>query len=108
MMCHNIGLPPISTFYCSRTPLALPSFPTRRSSDLRFARALPRILEQPANRQRLPAERIHFHRNLIVRRQSLRSEERTSELQLRLHLVCRLLLEKKNNLPCERWNASSS
>src|SRR5687768_17776912 len=25
-----------------------------------------------------------------------RSEEHTSELQLRLHLVCRLLLEKKN------------
>src|SRR2546429_3371010 len=29
----------------------------------------------------------------------LRSEEHTSELQSRLHLVCRLLLEKKNN-PC--------
>src|SRR2546429_6664855 len=27
----------------------------------------------------------------------LRSEEHTSELQSRLHLVCRLLLEKKNN-----------
>src|SRR6266478_4962651 len=33
----------------------------------RLARALPRILQQPANRQRLPAERIHFHRNLVVR-----------------------------------------
>src|SRR5713226_181695 len=32
----------------------------------RLTRALPRILQQPANRQRLPAERIHFHRNLIV------------------------------------------
>src|SRR2546429_6504566 len=29
---------------------------------------------------------------------SLRSEEHTSELQSRLHLVCRLLLEKKNSL----------
>src|SRR5256884_744301 len=29
-----------------------------------------------------------------------RSEEHTSELQSRLHLVCRLLLEKKNNLLC--------
>src|SRR2546422_6975088 len=29
------------------------------------------------------------------RRQSDRSEEHTSELQSRLHLVCRLLLEKK-------------
>src|ERR1700682_2851727 len=33
----------------------------------RLARALPRILQQPANRQRLPPERIHFHRNLVVR-----------------------------------------
>src|SRR5687768_18283976 len=29
-----------------------------------------------------------------------RSEEHTSELQSRLHLVCRLLLEKKNKLSC--------
>src|SRR6266508_2317628 len=36
---------------------------------------------------------------------SLRSEEHTSELQSRGHLVCRLLLEKKKNLnraPCQR------
>src|SRR5687768_17898046 len=30
-------------------------------------------------------------------KQELRSEEHTSELQSRLHLVCRLLLEKKKN-----------
>src|SRR2546422_3253586 len=30
-----------------------------------------------------------------------RSEEHTSELQSRLHLVCRLLLEKKNNSAVE-------
>src|SRR2546422_7266896 len=30
----------------------------------------------------------------------LRSEEHTSELQSRLHLVCRLLLEKKKNTIC--------
>src|SRR2546422_6267364 len=29
-----------------------------------------------------------------------RSEEHTSELQSRLHLVCRLLLEKKKNMTC--------
>src|SRR2546429_5207283 len=29
---------------------------------------------------------------------SVRSEEHTSELQSRLHLVCRLLLEKKKNI----------
>src|SRR5256884_7183372 len=32
--------------------------------------------------------------------QTCRSEEHTSELQSRLHLVCRLLLEKKNTLTC--------
>src|ERR1043166_7418169 len=32
-----------------------------------LARALARILQQPTNRQRLPPERIHFHRNLVVR-----------------------------------------
>src|SRR5690625_6692458 len=31
-----------------------------------------------------------------------RSEEHTSELQSRGHLVCRLLLEKKNNKPLNR------
>src|SRR2546422_4701931 len=33
--------------------------------------------------------------------QCLRSEEHTSELQSRLHLVCRLLLEKKKLLPIQ-------
>src|SRR5687768_18363109 len=32
----------------------------------------------------------------IARAETRRSEEHTSELQSRLHLVCRLLLEKKN------------
>src|SRR2546422_5176613 len=37
----------------------------------------------------------------------LRSEEHTSELQSRLHLVCRLLLEKKKRIarePMQLWN----
>src|SRR5256884_7177213 len=33
---------------------------------------------------------------IITSRTTRRSEEHTSELQSRLHLVCRLLLEKKN------------
>src|SRR2546422_1158114 len=32
-----------------------------------------------------------------------RSEEHTSELQSRLHLVCRLLLEKKKNRRVGKW-----
>src|SRR2546422_2913928 len=35
------------------------------------------------------------HEKLTGELQRLRSEEHTSELQSRLHLVCRLLLEKK-------------
>src|SRR5687768_17777132 len=37
--------------------------------------------------------RLDQHVGLLIRNQ--RSEEHTSELQSRLHLVCRLLLEKK-------------
>src|SRR2546422_6959044 len=38
-----------------------------------------------------------------------RSEEHTSELQSRLHLVCRLLLEKKkkNIMPSSSWSRSA-
>src|SRR2546429_3183251 len=35
---------------------------------------------------------------LAAARPLIRSEEHTSELQSRLHLVCRLLLEKKNKI----------
>src|SRR2546429_7204934 len=37
----------------------------------------------------------------------LRSEEHTSELQSRLHLVCRLLLEKKKNPEWHRQHCTS-
>src|SRR5687768_18255273 len=39
---------------------------------------------------------------------SSRSEEHTSELQSRLHIVCRLLLEKKNTTPPEDARSSAS
>src|SRR2546422_4587637 len=39
---------------------------------------------------------MHTHQSLWAKGQP-RSEEHTSELQSRLHLVCRLLLEKKKN-----------
>src|SRR2546422_3207671 len=37
-------------------------------------------------------------------RRARRSEEHTSELQSRLHLVCRLLLEKKKNADSEEMS----
>src|SRR2546422_2930435 len=43
-----------------------------------------------------PARRVHAGHQ--VRPARGRSEEHTSELQSRLHLVCRLLLEKKKNI----------
>src|SRR2546422_7446117 len=45
-----------------------------------------RLLDHPADRGAHVDRRQHW---------ALRSEEHTSELQSRLHLVCRLLLEKK-------------
>ena len=39
-----------------------------------------------------------------VEDESVRSEEHTSELQSRLHLVCRLLLEKKNKNQKKKTN----
>src|SRR2546422_2857963 len=48
----------------------------------------------------LPARMRQPAGAVIVR--SMRSEEHTSELQSRLHLVCRLLLEKKKTTK-EEW-----
>src|SRR2546422_8320500 len=48
--------------------------------------------------RRLYDQRVYHHEMGVRferRRHVLRSEEHTSELQSRLHLVCRLLLEKK-------------
>src|SRR5438876_9224264 len=39
------------------------------------------------------------HRQATTERDGLRSEEHTSELQSPVHLVCRLLLEKKKQQP---------
>src|SRR6266481_1451292 len=52
-----------------------------------LARALPRILQQPANRQRLPPERVHFHGNLVVRA----AHAPRLHFQQRLHVLDGLL-----------------
>src|SRR2546429_2919372 len=44
---------------------------------------------------------FNYTRFGLVARATMRSEEHTSELQSRLHLVCRLLLEKKKMTACE-------
>src|SRR5690242_21238261 len=83
-------------------------FPTRRSSDLftgnsyhlpgRNFQALVgdcfvTVPFAPMSKERLRDEIVAPY----VKEQGLRSEEHTSELQSHVNLVCRLLLEKKNN-----------
>src|SRR2546429_5104354 len=56
------------------------------------------------SRRRISAENRHHGSQFALSEAPSRSEEHTSELQSRLHLVCRLLLEKKKYLviPLER------
>src|SRR5690606_41640539 len=89
-------------------PRDLHSFPTRRSSDLVGSRGPPPGVQSGLRRladahaphlgpllQRFPGELAGvLGGELVVER----SEEHTSELQSRENLVCRLLLEKKNNI----------
>src|SRR2546429_9589635 len=53
----------------------------------------PKVMEIVDGQQRLAALSMIFA--AIIQEWKKRSEEHTSELQSRLHLVCRLLLEKK-------------
>src|SRR5436305_11266018 len=85
-------------FYSSGDHRDLHSFPTRRSSDLEEYRA--RLRADPEGRANFAlAESQGFIRR---EQRTFRSEEHTSELQSRPHLVCRLLLEKKNKYDLHR------
>src|SRR2546422_6576173 len=82
-----IRRPPRSTLF-PYTPLFRSPRPRAAAEAATGARlADPRGVPPPARRRRPAAS--------SRRRNSSRSEEHTSELQSRLHLVCRLLLEKK-------------
>src|SRR5207247_11076081 len=87
--------------YCSGAHRHLHSFPTRRSSDLRdLARLVGFARGTLALTPHLPSDSLwrgplrQLHEYLIAAVEE-RSEEHTSELQSRVDLVCRLLLEKK-------------
>src|SRR5437879_10972097 len=91
----------------------VPSFPTRRSSDLAGSSAA--RAESAASRMRSANRTLQAYREAAApgkfrgiaasrgsemqvkmsRRRPPRSEEHTSELQSPMYLVCRLLLEKK-------------
>src|SRR5205085_7349991 len=102
-------------FYSYRAHRYLPSFPTRRSSDLALGRHLAHGLGlHDAMAVELAAAQEHLAptRDIVGRAEDagmprdaaqrvgariVRSEEHTSELQSQSNLVCRLLLEKKKN-----------
>src|SRR5687768_18375777 len=88
---------PVLFFYSYGDHRDLHSFPTRRSSDLRpTARVTRRAGETIAPAGPAAAWPASPASSRQSRRETAcRSEEHTSELQSRLHLVCRLLLEKK-------------
>src|SRR2546422_8538763 len=73
----------------------------RVGRDPQPVRHLAAVREDIARLRRVELER---YEQALVGRVHHRSEEHTSELQSRLHLVCRLLLEKKN-LPSEAHRA---
>src|SRR5262245_64345346 len=96
--------------YTSHTLVSF-SFPTLRSSDLhalllwRAGRGQP-LAESPGQGGDATVSPIR-HGTLVYARaqppacgsvKRLRSEEHTSELQSLRHLVCRLLLERQNNI----------
>src|SRR2546422_1567128 len=86
-----IRRPPRSTLFpyttLFRSPLcSLASWPLASG----VSSAIARIVEKKSRRIVVNSSVALFH--TVVR-----SEEHTSELQSRLHLVCRLLLEKKKN-----------
>src|SRR5438105_7497078 len=80
----------------------LHSFPTRRSSDLGDARPPGFVRAYHARNIRDEDEIVSFGLFEMTEAQyrewrAERSEEHTSELQSRVDLVCRLLLEKKKD-----------
>src|SRR5699024_12794710 len=96
-------------FYCSLASRSLPSFPTRRSSDLIHIHPhgntalLGQVIKDRSEvtptphltRRRKMRLLVDGHRQGAGDVDGDRSEEHTSELQSRFDLVCRLLLEKK-------------
>src|SRR5438552_11714393 len=102
MIVHHLVT--IATLFITKsaTHRDLPSFPTRRSSDLQSAPKAARVVTVRVDAT--PSHAINafdpdsaLGSSIDVLSRIDRSEEHTSELQSPDHLVCRLLLEKKKN-----------
>src|SRR2546429_7032529 len=82
-----IRRPPRSTLFPYTT-----LFRSRADPANRLGQRIDRRVDAAARQRQVPVDQIG-----IDDERRIRSEEHTSELQSRLHLVCRLLLEKKKN-----------
>src|SRR2546429_6768596 len=86
---------PYTTLFRSAPPRYRVSVPTPRLPEgARRRRRLSQVAIDQGRSTPAAIQRIYLVL-LLATWLSLRSEEHTSELQSRLHLVCRLLLEKK-------------
>src|SRR2546422_3421680 len=93
-----IRRPPRSTLFPYTTLFRSPSVPARLAGGGADTARVQRSSGhggQPARRSSRRSERLVPDSRAARGGRAARSEEHTSELQSRLHLVCRLLLEKK-------------
>src|SRR5207253_8580521 len=88
---------PYTTLFRSGRDLGARRRARRRLLRQDVRREFPRPPAQRARRQRPRGRPLLARRHGDFRREKRRSEEHTSELQSRGHLVCRLLLEKKKS-----------
>src|SRR5690348_18130849 len=96
-MSSLIAAAPIDSSTLS-LPAALPTSdrPVRCFAVSRATASAERLPADPPDTKHPPAPEGNPASSEITR-STVRSEEHTSELQSPVHLVCRLLLEKKNN-----------
>src|SRR2546429_6686430 len=89
----------------ARIPANSSRLPLGKKRLERFPRPLP-AQRTERFRRRAPDSMTSMYRLAAARFSAgppMRSEEHTSELQSRLHLVCRLLLEKKKNSTTQQF-----
>src|SRR3989442_9327754 len=92
-----IRRPPRSTLFPYTTLFRSPSYIVKNSSRL-FLCVLPPRVSGVVSPSVLENHKVMCRLRIEHRSREGRSEEHTSELQSRPHLVCRLLLEKKKRI----------
>src|SRR2546422_5634026 len=104
-------IPALKRWRTNHPPTRLPRQSRKRAARQRFPRPPNRLILHPLQSLWSAAQCFRPSRSRWLLATStrpfvpaaIRSEEHTSELQSRLHLVCRLLLEKKKKKNKRRW-----